>query len=197
MHLPPRYITCALALFASALAACDDDAGVLGPDMPTPEFAQAAAPDVSGEWSWNEHGRYILSEAAAALFGVAPEGPRTILDCESGGTLTIVQSGTTFAGTATQTSSCETSGGQVAASPPFPPELDIIDGTIQGRRISFTFGAGPIPCPYTATVAVEGGQALAMDGTGRCIPPGHPLSVLPVPPPPLAPGKTIDWNAWR
>jgi hypothetical protein len=139
----------------------------------------------------------ILTEEAAPMFGVAPEGPRTILNCESGGVLTINQTGDTFTGSATQSSLCETKGGVQVVPPPFPPALDVIDGRINGRHISFTFGAGPVPCPYTASVRVTGGSATALVGTGRCIVPGHPQSPLPVPPPPLAPTKTIEWVATR
>lgn len=200
MHQALRHSAIALALIGSgALAACADDAAVLAPESAPdgPAFARPAPVDISGQWNWSERGRLILTVEATPLFGVVPEGPRTILVCESGGTLTIDQSGDTFTGSATQTSSCETNGGQVVVPPAFPPALDIVDGTIRGARISFTFGAGPIPCPYTAVVSSGGGVATALNGTGRCIVPGHPQSPLPVPPPPIAPTKTIEWNAWR
>lgn len=153
--------------------------------------------DLSGAWDWYETGHLNLSLEAAALFGVTPEGPRTQIRCESGGTMTIVQSGDTFTGTATQSSLCESNGGQVFVPAPFPPALDIIGGRISGRHVEFLFGAGPIPCPYKASARMEGGSVVALVGSGKCIVPGHPQSPLPVPPPPTAPTKTIEWIATR
>ncbi|HSM34783.1 MAG TPA: hypothetical protein VK837_00170 [Longimicrobiales bacterium] len=195
-----RHTAIALALVGSALSgACADDSGALAPEFAGdgPAFAKPAPVDISGDWNWNERSRFILSVEAAAIFGVTPEGPNTVLDCESGGTLTLDQNGATFTGFATQSSSCETKGGVAVVPPVLPPALDVVDGQIMGRRISFVFGAGPIPCPYTASMTTVGGVATSLSGTGRCIGPGHPQSVLPVPPPPLAPGSTIEWNAWR
>lgn len=158
----------------------------------------AGAPiDLSGAWDWHETGHLNLPLEAAALFGVTPEGPRTQIRCESGGTMTIVQSGDTFTGTATQSSLCESNGGQVFVPAPFPPALDIVGGRISGRHVEFLFGAGPIPCPYKASTRMEAGSVVALVGSGKCIVPGHPQSPLPVPPPPTAPTKTIEWIATR
>ena len=209
MQITPGSIgrTTALALLALGIA-CTDGAAPTAPDgganepgdttpLANAPLAAAAPIDISGTWDWHEVSRVVLTEEAAPMFDVTPEGPRTILNCESGGTLTINQVGNTFTGFATQSSLCETKGGVQVVPPVFPPALDVIDGRINGRHISFTYGAGPIPCPYTASIRMTGGTAEALVGTGRCIIPGHPQSPLPVPPPPIAPGKTIEWVATR
>lgn len=208
MRITTRHIGRAAALASLSLGiACADGAPTAPGDatFPTagaaptvaPPLAAAAEIDIDGNWSWHEVGRLVLTEEAAAMFGVTPEGPRTILNCESGGTLTIDQAGSTFTGHATQSTLCETRGGVEVVPPVFPPALDIVGGRIDGRHLTFQFGAGPVPCPYTASVRVARGNAVALVGTGRCIVPGHPQSPLPVPPPPTAPTKTIEWIATR
>lgn len=200
-HLTPTLAAGALFM----VAACGDAADPTSPAIDESDHvavlggsSNAQAPvDISGAWDWHETGRVNLTVEAATMFGVTPEGPRTHITCESGGTLTIVQTGDTFTGFATQSSLCESNGGQVFVPAPFPPALDVVDGRINGRHIEFVFGAGPIPCPYKASARVEGGAVAALVGTGRCIVPGHPQSPLPVPPPPVAPTKTIRWVATR
>ena len=59
-------------------------------------------------------------------------------------------------------------------------------------------GAGDINCPYHATISMEGGQAVSLNGSGRCIEPGHPLSGIPLDPPDQAGASpTINWEAVR
>jgi hypothetical protein len=112
--------------------------------------------------------------------------------------MTLTQSGSSFSGTATQASECRTRGGQVFSPPVFPPILDVAEGTIEGRSVHMLFGAGDINCPYHATISMEGGQAVSLNGSGRCIEPGHPLSGIPLDPPDQAGASpTINWEAVR
>lgn len=193
---------CIVALLPTA--ACDR-AAPTAPDRPAPDLAAAAdlatldansVIDIGGEWTWSETSKLTMDEATAADFGIQPEGPRTIVNCESGGIMTIVQTGAEFTGSATQSSLCETNGGHVFVPPVFPPFLPISEGRIRGRSIEFVFGGFPISCPYRGSVQAEAGVGVAMSGPGKCITPGHPQNPLPVPPPPQGPGP-IHWQATR
>jgi hypothetical protein len=192
------------SLVALALVAvgCNDRQGPLAPaDGASVVLASKSAPlaDISGTWLWNED--VIFSVAApttGVFFGIQPEGPITHFTCHESGTMTLTQSGSSFGGTATQASECRTRGGQVFSPPVFPPVLDVAEGSIKGRSVHMLFGAGDINCPYHATISMEGGQAVSLDGSGRCIEPGHPLSGIPLDHPDQAgAGPTINWEAVR
>jgi hypothetical protein len=90
------------------------------------------------------------------------------LRCVSSGDATLTQTGNDFSGFATQSSSCETSGGQLAATPPFPPGFGI-SGTINGRHVAFSADVGNgIECSYRGAVRTWLGEAVAIDATGDC-----------------------------
>jgi hypothetical protein len=187
---------------AVAVAACNerqDPFAPTGRDALLQASNSAAVADISGTWLWSEE--VIFSVAApltGVFFGIQPEGPITHFTCHDSGTMTLVQSGSSFSGTATQVSECRTRGGQVFSPPVFPPTLDVAEGTIEGRSLHMLFGAGDINCPYHASISMEGGQAVRLTGSGRCIEPGHPLSGIPLDPPDQAgEGPTINWEAVR
>jgi hypothetical protein len=190
-------------LVATLVAAgCDDRQDPLSPtDRPALPLASQSAPvaDIGGTWLWSE--QVIFSVGApltGVFFGIQPEGPITHFTCHETGTMTLTQSGPSFTGTASQVSECRTRGGQVFSPPVFPPTLDVAEGTIEGRSLHMLFGAGDINCPYHATISIEGGQAVSLNGSGRCIEPGHPLSGIPLDPPDQAgAGPTISWEAVR
>lgn len=163
------------------LVACAD--GLTGDADP----ADARTPPaLLGAWEWSEVSvlfippEVLASENGPGLFGpIEPEGPLTRIACPSSGVLTIgaqsdTQNGSAFSGASTQVSdTCISEGGQ-AGPAPFPPFLDLVDGTTRGRRFDFTFvaegppGAPPIPCAYKGRVRVQGGIAVEMRGTGTC-----------------------------
>jgi hypothetical protein len=187
---------------ALAAAGCNDRQEPLAPSDGTSLLvASESAPvaDLSGTWLWRED--VIFSVAApttGVFFGIQPEGPITHFRCHESGTMTLIQSGSSFSGTASQASECRTRGGQVFSPPVFPATLDVAEGTIEGRSLHMLFGAGDINCPYHATISMEGGQAVSLNGSGRCIEPGHPLSGIPLDPPDQAgAGPTINWEAVR
>jgi hypothetical protein len=180
----PSLSTTMLVLVAFLLTGCSEE--FLRTDTEetraaTPRQALAkGAPvaDLSGSWSWQEEVLIKLpSELAMAIFGISEsEGPVMNLTCHSWGALTLVQNGATFTGTATQTSSCETQGGQTANTPPFPPGFSL-EGHITGRAVRFNADVGEgFYCPYTGTLTVDGGRATHLNATGRCdVPaPVHP-----------------------
>jgi hypothetical protein len=189
---------------AVAAAACserqDPFAPVPADGASLPQAAKSAAvADISGTWLWSEE--VIFSVAApltGVFFGIQPEGPITHFTCHETGTMTLIQAGASFSGTASQLSECRTRGGQVFSPPVFPPTLDVADGTIEGRSVHLLFGAGDINCPCRATISMEGGQAVRLTGSGRCIEPGHPLSGIPLDPPDQAGASpTVNWEAVR
>jgi hypothetical protein len=152
---------------ATLLAGCGDPARLVAPadvlDAGAPLATVAALPvDVSGSWSWQEELVSVMPQEIAILIGLQPEGTVTHVTCTDYGTITLVQSGSTFAGTATQTSVCQTRGGQQFS--PFPPEVDITNGRINGQSLHFDFGG----CPYDAVATPAGGEALRLEGTGMC-----------------------------
>jgi hypothetical protein len=189
----------ALALAALLLAGCTGD-GSTGPEIGRPGDAFQAqlaveAADISGEWSWSSENFIHLSAFAAEfLFGFEPEGERTTLRCAHEGTLTLVQDGSTFAGSTSTQATCETRGGQTADFP--PGGVLIVGGTILGRSIQFTAMDGPVECPARGTIRTEDGAAVALSGTQVCVEPGHPQSAWPAPPPRMGPNRTL-WEATR
>lgn len=144
--------------------------------------AQGASIDLSGTWSWSETVTTIIPPLIAGIIGIVPEGPVTSATCYDSGTFSLVQTGNTFAGTATQTTACITKGGQQYAAP-FPPTLDILDGHIRGQSIDFLFGEG---CPYRGTISLSEGVAVQIGGTGKCEIALHPALL-----------KTVSWQATR
>lgn len=157
----------------TGLAACSDEAGPTAADVPAGPPAAAAvvgaAVDISGPWSWSERTHIRLREPGVAIFGIAAEGPITHLECEASGDLVIVKNGASFTGTATQSGWCTTRGGQsFDPSGVFPPVLQILDGHLEGRSMSFTVDVGAFPCPYSGSVRVEGGNATELRATGHC-----------------------------
>lgn len=144
--------------------------------------AQDAAIDISGTWTWSETVTTIIPPLIAGFIGITPEGPVTQATCSDFGTFNLVQTGNTFAGTATQTSACITKGGQ-EYTPPFPPTLDIVDGRIAGQGIEFSFSG---ECPYHGVISLSGGTAVQLRGTGKCEIMLHPALL-----------KTVSWQATR
>jgi hypothetical protein len=124
----------------------------------------------------------IFPPFIAELVGIEPEGSVTHAICHDSGTLSLVQTGSTFQGTATQVSSCTTKGGQQIVSP-FPPTLEIFNGRIRGKSIHFELGAG---CSFHGTVSINGSVAVRMDATGKCEPMVHPAVI-----------KIVSWQATR
>lgn len=186
-----------LSLLAALVAVGCDGGSITEPNGASAAVGGASAVDVSGEWV--TRGEYVihLKGDAAALFGVQPEGPRTHLSCEFTGTFSVVQSGATFGGTYTEAGRCETPGGQTT-------QVDVlgelVGGTVGGRSIHYTLvesGGVPVECPQQgAIVELENGVARRLQGSGRCIEPGHPQSILEVPPPRLGPNRQL-WEAAR
>ena len=195
-----RMTTLIPALLSIVLTGCSADPLGVEPDaFLRPNMAASSAPaDISGTWNWHEVVVLSLSEfVATVFFGIQPEGPRTHVRCNDSGTMTLVQNGATFSGTALQTATCETRGGQVFTPPVFPPVVDIGDGTISGSSLDFLFGTGDVPCPYHASIAeVQAGVAVRLSGGGKCITPGHPQSPVPFEPPGTA-SPTVLWEATR
>src|SRR5215203_4745141 len=67
---------------------------------------QGESIDLSGTWSWSETLTTIIPPFIAEIIGIVPEGPVTHATCYDNGTFSLVQTGNTFSGTATQTSAC-------------------------------------------------------------------------------------------
>jgi hypothetical protein len=193
-------LTLHVGLAALATACADPVLGPPAEEASTSRLASqsaSVAADIGGQWVTS--GEYVIHLAgdAALLFGVQPEGPRTHLSCEFTGTFTIVQSGSTFGGSYTESGHCETAGGQTTA---VTVGGELVGGTIHGRSVHFALleiGGVPVECPQQgAIVEIEGGIAQRLQGSGRCIEPGHPKSILDVPPPRLGPNRQL-WEATR
>jgi hypothetical protein len=191
------------ALVALVVAGCDRGVGT-EPEGPGAALAANAATgganpvDVSGNWVTGGEYFIHLSAEATPFFGVQPEGTRTLLSCEYSGTFAIVQTGSSFSGSYTEAGDCETPGGQ---STQVVVGGNIAGGTIRGRSVHYSLfeigGGPPVECPQQgAIVGIEGGVAVQMRGSGRCIEPGHPKSILDVPPPRSGPNRTL-WEATR
>ena len=156
-------------------------------------------PDLSGAWNWSNVEVLRMPTFVAMMVGIKPEGLNTQARCESAGTMTLVQTGASFSGSAARTfNACETKGGQTFQQP--GTAFQVSNGRITGSSIRFSFDSPPVtPCPHQAVIsAVEGGIAGALIGTGRCIVPGHPQSDSPLQlDPPPGGSKTIEWTATR
>lgn len=120
--------------------------------------------NLTGSWTWQETVESAIPPFIVEMIGqgIVPEGEVTYLTCKGGGEMRLVQTGGTFEGTATQGGSCVTEGGQGPFWPPsFPPLLEVTDGVIAGRDLSWTFNN----CVYTAKVVGNGSQLV---GQGAC-----------------------------
>ena len=203
-----RHRSLPLALsVALALTACDGASPPTAVDarpgaLPLAARSAAASPvDLSGTWVWSEEVILQVPLEFAPLFNVLPEGPVTRGRCVNSGVMELVQDGASFSGTATQTATCVSRGGQVFSPPVFTSTLDVRDGEIRGRSLRMVFGAGDVPCLYHATITeIVDDTATGLRGGGRCIPPGHPQSPLsglglPFPSGPISP--TVVWEATR
>jgi hypothetical protein len=181
-------------------APAHDWTGLAG-GLPTgPAVVLPASPaDLSGAWNWSRSEILRMPPLVAALVGIVPEGSNTHARCESSGTLLLVQAGSSFSGTATKTANaCTTNGGQTFVQP--GNQFQIVDGRISGNSVHFSIEEPIVaPCPHRAVIAVEAGVPSALNGTGRCVLPGHPQSTSPLPfdPPPGGTSTTINWSAIR
>lgn len=176
------------------LAGCDESA--LAPDVEAAgPLAAAMSADVDGSWSFSRVVQITAPEwVARDVFGVDPEGPVTHIRCETDGSMEIEQSGMTFRGIAAMDNSCRTHGGQVFESESVVPDIFIVDGLIRGRSLQWSFVEDQIlVCPHHAALSARG----TIQGTGRCIVPGHPQSPVPAPAPPGGTSKTTSFTAWR
>ena len=159
--------------------------------------------DVSGSWNWSGTGHLTVpSSDVERLLGILPEGPITHLRCESTGTMELSQTGPTFSGLATRsTTRCETGGGRVLELPTatFPNTLPVVDGLITGRAVHFLLGAvAGLGCPHNGAIQdVVEGVATELRATGRCIIPGHPQSPVPRDPPPGGTSHDTSFVATR
>ena len=193
------------------LVACSDggrarsEPSATYPTAPTASSAVAAGavPDVSGAWNWTGAGQLTIPAVfVGRLLGIQPEGPITHVRCESAGTMRLVQSGATFTGLATRTTSwCETGRGHVFELPAttFPTSLPVAHGLITGRAVHFVLGSvAGLGCPHNGAVtAIDDGTATTLRVTGRCIIPGHPQSPAPVDPPPAGTSHDTSFVATR
>jgi hypothetical protein len=161
-------VAMALTGIGLTLAACSETPPTAPRNL---ELAAQPAPiDVSGTWNWSEDVKGLIAEELAVeVFGIEPEGKATHYTCHDAGILVFTQTGTSLDGFLTQEGTCTTAGGQVFDNT-FPEPVFGILGTVNGHRISFDFGDPS--CPYHATLQVEDGTAIAMNGTGRCGPLG-------------------------
>jgi len=157
--------------------------------------------DLSGSWTWSNLETLKMPPFLAAALGITPEGANTHARCESAGTMTLIQNGASFSGTAFKTfNACETHGGQTFQQPQANAPLTITDGHVQGRNIRFALNSPTVtPCPHKAVIAeFDGSMAVALSGTGHCILPGHPQSNSPVVlDTPAGTTKTLSWSAVR
>lgn len=195
-----------LVLALGSLLGCSGD----GPWEPTLTVGEAAAEasasataasaSVAGEWTWSNVEALSIPAFLAAALGISPEGRNTHARCESTGTMSLVQTGSTFHGTANRTTNdCLTKGGQSFNQP--GAAFVVEEGRIIGRTVHFELN-GPLvmPCPHHAVISeAESGVATALSGTGRCVLPGHPQSESPLflDPPPGGNSKTLSWEAVR
>ena len=143
----------------------------------------AEAINLTGSWTWQETVESAIPPFIVEMIGqgIVPEGEITYLTCKGGGEIKLVQTDGTFEGTATQGGSCVTEGGQGPFWPPsFPPVLEVTNGLISGKDISWAFNN----CAYTAKVVGSGDKLV---GKGTC--------EIPLPPPYFL--RTPNWRARR
>jgi hypothetical protein len=134
---------------------------------PSDQSANSGAAEginLTGSWTWHETVESAIPPFVVEMIGqgIVPEGEITYLTCKGGGEMKLAQTGGTFEGTATQGGSCVTEGGQGPFWPPsFPPVLEVTNGVISGKDISWTFNN----CTYTAKVVGSGNKLV---GQGAC-----------------------------
>lgn len=196
----------ALGLTAALLAGCSDR-GPVGIEPGSAESqSQARAskaaqpvPDLSGAWNWSNEEVIRMPEFLVLMLDLTPEGPNTLTRCNAAGTMTLVQTGAEFSGTAMKMfDACQTKGGQSFQRPDLPHFIE--DGRISGRSAHFSFSAPIVtPCPHHAVIsAAQDGVAVALSGTGHCFVPGHPRSESPLDLDRLGgTSTTLSWEAWR
>jgi hypothetical protein len=203
--MPQSRTLLALGLTAALLPACTDRSPTgVEPESAESEILEASkaaqsVPDLSGAWNWSNEEVIRMPEFLVLMLGLAPEGPNTLTRCTAAGTMTLVQTGAEFSGTAMKTfDACQTKGGQSFERPDLPHFIE--DGRISGKSAHFSFSAPVVtPCPHHAVIsAVQDGVAVALDGTGHCFVPGHPLSKSPLAPDrPEGTSTTLSWEARR
>jgi hypothetical protein len=137
--------------------------------------ARKATPDISGQWQWDE--QVVVVGPGEFLMGAfqipESEGPVMQLNCETSGTLDVIQNGASFSGSTDQDVLCTTKGGQASTNTPFPPFFTV-EGSITGRSIHFE---GPTGCTYHGSLVVENGVVKEINATGKC---DVPIDVQPL-----------------
>lgn len=145
------------------------------------ERSSARGQDLTGSWAYEGTERSGIPPFIVEALGLMPEGEITYLTCDTEGEMTLVQTGETFEGTATQIVSCMTDGGQGPFWPPsFPPEFAVTNGVISGKYATFAFGT----CNFTAKIVGSGDK---LTGEGPC--------PIPLPPPYFL--ESRHWKAQR
>lgn len=183
------------------LPACSGDTPTApGPEVSPPlaQIVRAAPVDISGAWTWSRKDHLTFPPFAASLiFGIEPEGQRTVATCHTDGTMELSQTGTSFTSTDVTTTSslCETLGGQTFL---LGPEAGIT-GEIVGRVALHMAFQGGVLCLYNGAARdISGGVAGALQARGRCVIPGHPRSGVPgFDPPPAGTEVITSWTAER
>lgn len=200
------------------LAGCSDGvvAGVRDAPAgarPGPGSAQwmgGSVPDIGGAWHWSRVEKLTLPDwVAEGIAGIQPEGPITIARCEASGTMMLDQTGATFTGLETKTSSICTTGGRQDVPPQqfVPPDAFLpvtVSGRIHGRSLRLLLDGVIVDCEYHVVIPhIQDGVAQAMSGGGPCVVPGHPKSDISLEPPPGAASQsrggavTLHWEAVR
>lgn len=199
----PRGIV-VLAIGVAFQTGCSEHASTGPSDAPSEVVSiQASAgslPDLSGEWSWSSEEQLTIPDAIAGpVFGIEPEGPTTRARCHNSGMMTLNQAGADFAGSSVRTAhQCVTRGGQVFQGPAAFAPVPIVDGTVQGASARWLEDGIVVDCRHQAVISVDqGGVAIALEGGGTCIVPGHPKSDVPLDPPPAGTDKVLHFEATR
>ena len=104
-----------LLLALTATAGCADQnpaaPATAGTEATLPTSQSAEPANLAGPWEWTHSTVFVLPAGVAAAV-LPPQGaahvtgPVAHIDCTVSGTMFITQSGSTFSGTATQSSSC-------------------------------------------------------------------------------------------
>lgn len=188
------------------LTACSESGPLhmsAGPSEERPEVFQtevASFADLDGDWTWTSEEHLTFPDwVAVAIFGIQPEGPTMSARCENEGTMSLDPSGPGFTGELLFTAhECVTRSGQTFQDPGAFVPREIVDGILSGRSLRMLVDSPLVDCELHAVIGdAVGGLAVALDGGGRCIVPGHPQSELSVPPPPAGTSKILHWNAVR
>ena len=168
-------------LLAGSLFLAGPNSGAAAGIKPGERAVSRAEYNLTGSWLYEGTEESGIPPFIVETLGLIPEGEITYLTCEISGEMELVQTGETFAGTATQIVSCMTDGGQGPFWPPsFPPELEVTNGVVSGKYTSFEFGS----CDFTAKVVGSGDK---LQGEGPC--------PIPLPPPYFL--ESTRWTARR